>query len=164
MMPQNTIPQKAESKVQSIEGLEIFHGCLNTEKIYKNWHDFAARKNLGASGIFTGIVRMENGFDGLSFDIYQPLLEKWFLQWSEKAMKLGGFLKMAHSIGHVYNHQSSYMAGVFSSQRQTCFNLFESFIQDFKHNAPIWKYDLKGQQRIYAKERSYKLPFSGLLS
>ena len=70
---------------------------------------------------------------------------------------------MAHSRGDVFNHQSSYMAGIFSAKRRACLEVFEDFIEDFKHKAPIWKYDLKNGTRIYAKERSYKLPFSGIL-
>ncbi len=71
---------------------------------------------------------------------------------------------MAHSKGDVLNHQSSYIAGVFSQKRRACLDIFESFIEDFKHKAPIWKYDIKNNQRFYAKERSHKLPFSGILS
>ncbi|GAA9659060.1 hypothetical protein HpHCM55_07400 [Helicobacter pylori] len=42
--------------------------------------------------------------------------------------------------------------------------LYENFIEDFKHNAPIWKYDLIHNKRIYAKERSHLLKGSGLLA
>ncbi|MCI7765637.1 MULTISPECIES: molybdenum cofactor biosynthesis protein MoaE [unclassified Helicobacter] len=146
-----------------IMGLEIFDGALDTAKIYQKWYDFASQNNLGANSIFTGIVRAENGCDGLSFDIYKPLLEQWFLDWNKKVLENGVFLKMAHSRGDVFNHQSSYMAGIFSAKRRACLEVFEDFIEDFKHKAPIWKYDLKNGTRIYAKERSYKLPFSGIL-
>ncbi|WP_297809526.1 molybdenum cofactor biosynthesis protein MoaE [uncultured Helicobacter sp.] len=147
-----------------IDGLEIFEGALDTTTIYKNWINFSSQANLGANAIFTGIVRSENGCEGLSFDIYPPLLELWFLKWAKKALESEVLLKMAHSKGDVLNHQSSYMAGIFSSQRRETLELFEDFIEDFKHRAPIWKYDLKNGQRIYARERSYKLPHSGILS
>ncbi|MDE5603391.1 MAG: molybdenum cofactor biosynthesis protein MoaE [Helicobacter sp.] len=147
-----------------IIGLELFNGALDTKTIYTHWYDFAANNNFGANSIFTGIVRAENGYEGLSFDIYEPLLEEWFLRWSKNALEKGVVLKMAHSKGDVFNHQSSYMAGVFSQRRRACLDIFESFIEDFKHKAPIWKYDIKDNQRFYAKERSHKLPFSGLLS
>lgn len=146
-----------------MSGLEIFEHPLENEKIYQKWLDFAKANNLGASSIFVGIVREENHCEGLSFDIYEPLLQQWFAEWSKKALEINVFLKMAHAKGNVYNHQSSYMSGCFSSQRKACLSLFEDFIEDFKHKAPIWKYDLKDGQRIYAKERSHKLPFSGIL-
>ncbi len=147
-----------------INGLEIFEGSLDTFAIYKNWFDFSAQANFGANAIFTGIVRAENDCEGLSFDIYPPLLEQWFLDWSKKALANEVLLRMAHSKGDVLNHQSSYMAGIFSSKRRATLDIFEDFIEDFKHHAPIWKYDLKNGQRIYAKERSYRLPHSGILS
>ncbi|TLD86023.1 molybdenum cofactor biosynthesis protein MoaE [Helicobacter sp. MIT 05-5294] len=147
-----------------IEGLEIFEGALDTPNIYKNWFDFSSQSNLGANAIFTGIVRAENECEGLSFDIYLPLLEQWFLGWAKKALANEVLLKMAHSRGDVLNHQSSYMAGIFSSKRRATLEIFEDFIEDFKHRAPIWKYDLKDGQRIYAKERSYRLPYSGILN
>lgn len=147
-----------------VDGLEIFEGALDTSTIYKNWFEFGAQANLGANAVFTGIVRAENHCDGLSFDIYPPLLEQWFLGWVKKALAKEALLKMAHSKGDVLNHQSSYMAGIFSSKRRATLEIFEEFIEDFKHRAPIWKYDLKNGQRIYAKERSYRLPHSGILS
>ena len=147
-----------------IDGLEIFEGALDTASIYARWYAFGAEQNLGANAIFTGIVREENGCEGLSFDISPPLLEIWFLNWAKKALEREVTLKMAHSRGDVPNHQSSYMAGIFSSQRRATLDIFEEFIEDFKHRAPIWKYDLKGGQRIYARERSHRLPHSGILS
>lgn len=144
--------------------LELYEGALDTIKIYNSWYAFCAHNNLGANAIFTGIVRSENGYDGLSFDIYTPLLEQWFLEWVNKVSQNGVYLKMAHSKGDVLNTQSSYMAGIFSAKRKATLAIFEDFIEDFKHNAPIWKYDLKGTTRIYAKERSYHLPNSGILS
>ncbi|MDA3967330.1 MULTISPECIES: molybdenum cofactor biosynthesis protein MoaE [Helicobacter] len=144
--------------------VEIYEGALPTEEIYKRWYNFGCKNNLGANCIFTGIVREENGFDGLSFDIYEPILQDWFNSWQEKALKNGVFLKMAHSQGNVLNHKSSYMSGVFSSQRKASLEIFDVFVEDFKHNAPIWKYDLQNNNRIYAKDRSHKLKNSGLLS
>ncbi|MDY3112851.1 MAG: molybdenum cofactor biosynthesis protein MoaE, partial [Helicobacter sp.] len=60
--------------------------------------------------------------------------------------------------------QSSFMAGIFSEKRKATLDIFEYFIEDFKHRAPIWKYDLKNNQRIYARDRSHKLPHSGLFA
>jgi molybdopterin synthase catalytic subunit len=42
--------------------------------------------------------------------------------------------------------------------------MIEQFVEDFKANAPIWKYDLKEGERIYARARSHKIEGSGLLA
>ncbi|MDR3346354.1 MAG: molybdenum cofactor biosynthesis protein MoaE, partial [Campylobacteraceae bacterium] len=41
--------------------------------------------------------------------------------------------------------------------------LIDEFVEDFKKKAPIWKYDIKNGERVYAKERSTKLLGAGLL-
>ena len=41
--------------------------------------------------------------------------------------------------------------------------MIDLFVEDFKAQAPIWKYDLKDGERIYAKERSTPIVGSGLL-
>ena len=43
-------------------------------------------------------------------------------------------------------------------------NDINDFVEDFKANAPIWKYDLKNAQRIYAKDRSQAINGAGILS
>lgn len=149
--------------MQDFKSLLLVDGALDTASIYAQWYAFSALQNLGANAIFTGIVRAENGCEGLSFDIYTPLLEQWFNTWCKKAQKHNVYLKMAHSKGNVQNYKSSYIAGVFSSKRCAVLEIFEDFIEDFKRNAPIWKYDLKQGKRIYVKQRSYHLPHSGLL-
>jgi molybdopterin synthase catalytic subunit len=40
----------------------------------------------------------------------------------------------------------------------------DEYVEDFKASAPIWKYDLRDNKRIYAKERSTAIKGSGLLS
>ncbi|PAF42315.1 molybdenum cofactor biosynthesis protein MoaE [Helicobacter sp. 11S03491-1] len=144
--------------------LEIYEGALPTYKIYQKWEQIAREKNLGAFCVFTGIVRNENKMDGLSFDIYEPLLKKWFENWSDKGNKQGVILFMAHSKGNVENGESSYMSAVVSMQRRPALALYEKFIEDFKHNAPIWKYDFKSDKRFYAQDRSHLLPGSGILA
>ena len=42
--------------------------------------------------------------------------------------------------------------------------LFYEFVEDFKANAPIWKYDVKNGKRIYAEDRSTPMNGSGLLA
>lgn len=149
--------------------LEIYNAPLMCSEIYTKWSAFAAMNNLGANAIFTGIVRSEHNEEnenvlGLSFDIYMPLLVQWFAKWEKFANSHQAIIKMAHSQGDVLIGQSSYMAGIFSSKRKIVLKLFAKFIEDFKHNAPIWKYDILAKGRVYANKRSYKLPNSGILS
>ena len=130
--------------------------------------------------IFSGIVRKEqsleshlkssldsnlksNDVEALSFDIYKPLLEKWFNSWQEKAHNMGAYICMAHSIGDVPCGKSSFMCGIISSHRKVALSLYAELIEDFKANAPIWKYDVINHKRIYAKERSKALKGSGIL-
>jgi len=108
-------------------------------------------------------VRDEDGIEGLSFDIYEPILNSWFEAWQKRAKERGAVIKMAHSRGDVLLHQSSYIAAVFSPKRRVALEFIEEFVEDFKASAPIWKYDLKGGKRIYALERSTAIKGSGIL-
>lgn len=47
--------------------------------------------------------------------------------------------------------------------RKNVLELYENFIEDFKYNVFIWKYDLIYNKCIYVKERSYFLKGSGFL-
>lgn len=144
--------------------LEIYTNAIPTEQVYIKWESIAKEKNFGACCIFCGIVRDENGIEGLSFDVYEALLKQWFAKWESIAKERGMIVCMAHSVGDVYNGQSSYMSGILSSNRKNALEIYADFIEDFKRNAPIWKYDLKNGKRIYAKERSYVLRGSGILA
>ena len=42
--------------------------------------------------------------------------------------------------------------------------LIDEFVEDFKAQAPIWKYDIIKGERIYAEDRSTAIKGSGLLS
>ena len=143
--------------------LELHDGPLHVEEILSSWYKKICDKNYGAFITFTGIARDEDGISGLSFDIYEPLLQKWFDAWQEKAKAQNAILMMAHSRGDVPNHTSSYVAAVVSPQRKVALEMSNDFVEDFKANAPIWKYDLRDGKRIYAKERSHLLSGSGLL-
>lgn len=56
---------------QFVEGkMELFDGSLNTAEILNRWYDENKLLNYGAIITFIGVVRDENGCDGLSFDIY----------------------------------------------------------------------------------------------
>lgn len=144
--------------------LELHNGSLNVQEITNRWYELNAKNNYGAIIHFIGVVRDENSIDGLSFDIYEPILKKWFEAWQKKANSLNAKVFMAHSIGNVLLHESSYIAGVVSPKRRVALQLIDEFVEDFKANAPIWKYDLINAKRVYARDRSHKIEGSGILS
>ncbi|SFV53010.1 Molybdenum cofactor biosynthesis protein MoaE [hydrothermal vent metagenome] len=143
--------------------LELYDGALNVPDILKRWYEEEATSNYGAFIPFVGTVRAEDEIEGLSFDIYEPILTSWFESWQKRASKMGAKLKMAHSKGDVLLHQSSYISAVFSPKRRVALEMIEEFVEDFKASAPIWKYDLKDGKRIYAKDRSTAIKGSGIL-
>lgn len=143
--------------------LELYDGALNVPEIITRWYAEEADYNYGAYIPFVGTVRAEDGIEGLSFDIYEPILTSWFEAWVAKAAPLGAKLKMAHSRGDVLVHESSYIAAVFSPKRRVALETIEAFVEDFKASAPIWKYDLKNGARIYARDRSTPISGAGLL-
>jgi molybdopterin synthase catalytic subunit len=147
-----------------MEKLELFEGSLPVEKITNAWYSEFKDSNYGAIITFVGVVRDEDKIDGLSFDIYEPILNSWFDSWQEKAKKLNAVVLMAHSKGDVFNHESSYIAAVCSPKRRVALELIDEFVEDFKAQAPIWKYDILKGQRVYAKDRSTAIKGSGLLS
>ena len=147
-----------------VEVLELYDGALDVPAILKRWYEAEATSNYGAFIPFVGTVRAEGGIEGLSFDIYEPILTSWFDAWQEKAKEKGATLKMAHSRGDVPVHQSSYIAAVFSPKRRVALEMIEEFVEDFKASAPIWKYDIIEGKRVYAKERSTAIEGSGILS
>ncbi len=142
---------------------EIYEGALEVESILARWYQIHRDQNFGAFINFVGIVRDEDGIEGLSFDIYEPILQNWFDAWQERAAKQGAKLLMAHAKGDVLLHQSSYISAVLSPKRRVALELIDQFVEDFKANAPIWKYDLRGGERHYAHDRSTPLPHSGIL-
>ncbi len=143
--------------------LELYEGSLHVEEIISRWYRDIRYKNYGAFIPFIGIVRAENGIDGLSFDIYEPILNKWFNSWQDRAKHEGAMLLMAHAKGDVPNHTSSYISAVLSVQRKVGLRLINDFVEDFKASAPIWKYDMIDGKRVYAKSRSFPLNGAGIL-
>jgi molybdopterin synthase catalytic subunit len=144
--------------------LEIFDGSLPVENITNKWYNDFKLSNYGAIITFVGVVRDENNIDGLSFDIYEPILNKWFEVWQKKANSQNAIVLMAHSQGDVLNHTSSYIAGICSPQRKVALQLINDFVEDFKASAPIWKYDIINNKRVYAEDRSTKIDGAGLLN
>ena len=144
--------------------LYLYDGALDVPIILKDWYTEEDKSNYGAYIPFIGTIRDEDGIDGLSFDVYEPILKSWFNTWQKKAKQKGAIIKMAHSKGDVLLHESSYIAAVFSPKRRVALEFIDEFVEDFKASAPIWKYDLKDNKRIYAKERSTAIKGSGILS
>ena len=144
--------------------LEIYPGDLNVDAIFSRWRKWGEDKNFGAFITFVGTVREEEGIEALSFDLYEPILRDWFDAWQERAKERGAVVRMAHSVGNVPVHTSSFVAAVFSPKRRVALELIDEFVEDFKANAPIWKYDVIGGERIYARDRSQPLEGSGLLA
>ena len=144
--------------------LYLYDGALNVPKILTNWYKQEKKSNYGAYIPFIGTIRDEDGIEGLSFDVYEPILKAWFQAWQEKAKQKGAIIKMAQSKGDVLLHESSYIAAVFSPKRRVALEFIDEFVEDFKASAPIWKYDLKNNQRVYAKDRSTAIVGSGLLA
>ena len=143
--------------------LKLYNGALPVESILNDWYGIYKNQNYGAFINFVGIVRDENSIDGLSFDIYEPILNSWFASWQERAKKEGAYLLMAHSMGDVLNHESSYISAVLSPKRRVALEMIDSFVEDFKSSAPIWKYDIIDGKRVYAEDRSTMLENSGIL-
>jgi len=144
--------------------MELYNGPLDVKEIFGRWLDEHQVSNYGAFIPFVGIIREENGIEALSFDIYEPVLQRWFDQWQTKAADQGAIVKMAHAIGDVPVHTSSYISAVFSPQRKVALALINEFVEDFKANAPIWKYDVREGKRIYAADRSTPMEGSGLFA
>jgi molybdopterin synthase catalytic subunit len=143
--------------------LQIFDGSLPVEQITNSWYAKYRNSNFGAIITFVGIVRDENKINGLSFDIYEPILNSWFDSWQKKAKEKKAVVLMAHSRGDVFNHESSYIAAVCSPKRRVALELIDEFVEDFKAQAPIWKYDIINKQRVYAKDRSTAISGAGIL-
>ncbi|BBG64851.1 molybdenum cofactor biosynthesis protein MoaE [Hydrogenimonas sp.] len=142
----------------------IYDGPIEVEALLGRWYDAERNGNYGAMVSFVGTVREEGGIEALSFDIYRPLLDKWFEGWRERLAKKGALLAMAHSEGDVPVHSSSFACAIFSPKRRVALEMLDAFVEDFKANAPIWKYDVIGGRRIYAAERSTPMAGSGLLA
>ena len=144
--------------------MELYHGPLPVEEILNRWLSEEMESNFGAFIPFVGIIREEGGIEALSFDIYEPILQKWFDEWQAKANELGAKVRMAHSIGDVPVHTSSYVSAVMSPKRKVALKLINDFVEDFKANAPIWKYDVIDGKRVYAEDRSTPMEGAGILA
>jgi len=146
-----------------VEMMEIHEGALDVKEILGRWLDEEMNSNYGAFIPFIGIIREEGEIEALSFDIYEPTLRKWFDDWQERARAEGARVRMAHSLGDVPIHSSSYISAVLSPRRKVALRLINEFVEDFKANAPIWKYDVIEGKRVYAAQRSTAMDGAGIL-
>jgi len=142
----------------------IYKGPIDVDNLLSRWYSAEHNKNYSAMVSFTGTVRKEGGIEALSFDIYRPILEKWFKGWRTRLEDKDANLAMAHSEGDVPVHRSFFVCAIFSPKREIALKMLDEFIEDFKTNAPIWKYDVIDGKRIYAKDRSTPMAGSGLLA
>ena len=143
--------------------MKLYNQPLNVNEITAKWYSKSSDFNYGAFITFIGTIREEDGIEALSFDIYEPILKSWFEAWQEKAKELGAIVKMAHAIGDVPVNKSSYMSAVISPKRRVALELIDEFVEDFKANAPIWKYDVIDGKRVYAEDRSTPMSGAGIL-
>ncbi|SFP64573.1 molybdopterin synthase catalytic subunit [Hydrogenimonas thermophila] len=142
----------------------IYNGPIDVDKLLSRWYNAEHNKNYGAMVSFVGTIREEGGIEALSFDIYRPILEQWFEGWKKKLEEKGAIIAMAHSEGDVPVHKSSFACAIFSPKRRVALEMLDAFVEDFKANAPIWKYDVINGKRVYAKDRSTPMEGSGLLA
>lgn len=149
--------------------LRIINGPLNVIGISSAWKSMLA--NEGALCLFEGIVRDDvskggaiDAFRGLSFDIFAPLLTSWFKKYQLKAQQQKVTIFLAHSTGDVLIKETSFIFACASLHRKESLSFYSYFIEEFKTSAPIWKYDLIGNNRIYAQSRSHKLDGAGILT
>ena len=140
--------------------LEVFKGGIPVIETINRWYEEFKLQGYGAMIPFIGIVRADNGIDGLSFDLYLPMLNEWFKKWQNIE---GVKITMAHSFGDVMVGESSFLCAIFTKHRREGFEYLEKFVEDFKANAPIWKYDLINGKRVFASDRAKKLPGAGIL-
>jgi molybdopterin synthase catalytic subunit len=140
--------------------VEIFKGGIPVIETLDRWYNDFKLEGYGAMIPFIGIVRPDNGIEGLSFDLYLPLLNEWFKKWSNLP---DAKIKMAHSFSDVKVGETSFLCAVFTKHRREGFKYLEEFVEDFKANAPIWKYDLINEKRVFAKDRAKPLPQAGIL-
>ena len=143
-----------------MDNLEIYKGGVPVMDVLERWYDELKLEGFGAMIPFIGIVRPDNEIEGLSFDLYLPLLSKWFKKWQNLS---DAKITMAHSFGDVMVGETSFLCAIFTKHRKEGFKYLEEFVEDFKANAPIWKYDLINGKRIFAADRAKPLPEAGIL-
>ncbi len=144
--------------------IKVYKRPLNKEEIEREWFATLTENRNGAFVSFTGIIKEEHKIEGLSFDIHEPMLKKWFNVWDSYTKDNNSKLFMAHSKGDVMLGEISFMCAVASPKRRFALETMDTLVEDFKANAPIWKYDLKNGERAFALARSHKIDGSGLLA
>lgn len=149
----------------STSELLIIDGYLPIKNLYNRYNKLATNNNHGVVVNFTGFVRHDEGIkqgDGLFFEVYEPMLVQWFSAHKERLESEGILICMAHSRGFVPVTKSSFIVCLSAKHRESLFNELLTFVEDFKQNAPIWKYDYINGKKIFERLRSKPLRGSGL--
>ena len=106
--------------------VEIFKGGVPVIETLERWYEEFKLEGFGAMIPFIGIVRPDGGIEGLSFDLYLPMLNEWFKKWEElKDAKI----IMAHSFGDVMVGESSFLCAVFTKHRREGFKYLEELVE-----------------------------------
>lgn len=149
----------------STSELLIMDGNLPLKTLYARYNRLAKANNNGAVVHFTGFVRQEGEMcqdDGLYFELYEPLLVQWFSKHKERLESQEVLVCMAHSRGFVPIGKSSFSVCLIAKQRASVLGELANFVEDFKQNAPIWKYDSINGKHIFERARAKPLHGSGL--
>ena len=149
----------------SASELLVMDGNLPLKTLYARYNRLAKAHNKGAVTHFTGFVRQEGAMgknDGLVFELYEPLLVQWFAAHKERLEGMGVVVCMAHSRGFVPVGKSSFSVCLIAKQRASVLGELANFVEDFKQNAPIWKYDSIAGEHVFERKRAKPLHGSGL--
>ena len=97
----------------------------------------------GAQVVFCGTIRRLNGAKsviGVSYDIFEPLAEKLFLEYSCEAQRQwGGQVVLVHRKGRVDVGKIAVVVLTSTPHRNEAYEASRYLIEKIKHDAPIWK-------------------------
>ena len=149
--------------------LLVLPGAIDENKTLAHFKENLG-PNFGAFISFSGLVRaQEDRLKALSFEIYLPLFKSWYEDWCKRAQTLmpegeRALLFLAHSQGEVLVNECSYLAAVATPHRKEALALIVDFVEDFKRQAPIWKYDVYESGAHFAQDRAFALSGAGILN
>ena len=111
--------------------------------------NFVSQSQNGAINLFVGTVRELNQGKkvlSVSYDIFEPLAKRSFLEIAEKTQKKWGgdhsdelFIYLVHGKGKVLVGDLSVVIAVGSIHRDEAFCANRYIIEQVKHRCPIWK-------------------------
>lgn len=145
-----------------METISVVNGALDQERFLAEILKEKTPK-MGAFVFFCGIVRAEDEIDALSFDVEENLLKNWFKSWEDLAASKNAKIFMAHTKGECKIGDVCFICACLSPNRKFALKTIDDFIDDLKKNAPIWKFDLKNNQKIFVKTRAVPMQKAGIL-